>query len=86
MKQRPVRIKELALVMLETERDELGREAPVHVIRNVPWRGRVSPTACGHVGKMQLFLPFLWFLSKQPNACKKCMELTLENVDKRDLE
>ncbi len=85
MKQRPVRIRELALVMMEKEREELGRDAPVHVIRNVPMRNRVSPTACGHVGKMQLFLPFLWFMTKNPNACKKCLEKTLEIVDKRDL-
>lgn len=85
MKNRPVRIQELSLVMLKEERDEIGQDAPVHVVRQLSWGEKTSATACGHHGPMQLFLPFLWFLTKAPNACKKCMTKTVEQLDPRDM-
>jgi len=85
MKKRLLRIQELSLVMLEHEREELGRDAPVHVVRALPTLGGVTDPACGKTGLMQLFLPFLWFLGKNPNACKTCMEICVKDIDPRDL-
>jgi hypothetical protein len=84
MQKRLLEKQELSYVVIKAERDELGRGAPIHIVRTNPSTGTASRTACCRSGPYQFFLKFLWFMSKNPGVCRTCLEKAQKEMSPAD--